>query len=119
MADHDRGRVAADGHERAVAERDLARIPGQDVQPEDRDEVDAHVGDLGGTEVAEPVGEDGQESDAHQERDPLGGERDDPPARHARLTVARPNSPLGLTRSTARITTNAAGSLSASPTKST
>ena len=42
----DRSRVAADQHERAVTERDLAGEPGQHVQSEQRDEVDAHVGEL-------------------------------------------------------------------------
>ncbi len=39
-----RRRVSADRHERAVAERDLPRVAGEDVQAEERDQVDADVG---------------------------------------------------------------------------
>jgi hypothetical protein len=38
--DEDRRRVRADADERAVTERDLAREAGQDVQPEESDQVD-------------------------------------------------------------------------------
>ena len=119
MADHDRGRVAADRHERSVAERDLARVPGQDVQAEDRDEVDADVRDLRGAEVAQPVRQDEQDAERSEEPGRLHRERDHAARRHTRLTVVRPNRPVGFTSSTARITMNATGSFSASPTKST
>ena len=36
-----RRRIPADAHERPLAERDLARVAGDDVQPEQRDEVQA------------------------------------------------------------------------------
>ena len=54
----DRGRVAADGHERAVSERDLARVAREHVEPEKRDHVDADVGGLLLAEVAEEGGSD-------------------------------------------------------------
>jgi hypothetical protein len=43
MHDQGRGRVRADRHQRAVAERDLAGVTGEQVQPDDRDEEDARV----------------------------------------------------------------------------
>ncbi len=49
----DRGRVAADRHECAVAERDLAGVAGEDVEAADGDEVDADVGVLRGLEVVD------------------------------------------------------------------
>ena len=36
----DRRRVAAEGHEGSLPDRDLARVAGDDVLPEDRDEED-------------------------------------------------------------------------------
>ena len=44
--DKDRGRVAADAHEGTEAERDLSVVAQQDVQPEQRDEVDRDEGEL-------------------------------------------------------------------------
>src|SRR5436305_369149 len=41
----DRRRVAADGHERAVPERDLAAVPREDREAEQRDEIDADRGE--------------------------------------------------------------------------
>ena len=57
-----RGDVGADGHERAVADRDLAALPDQHGQPGDRGDVG---GDLGDLEVAERVELDGQ----HEQHD--------------------------------------------------
>ena len=61
----DRRRVAADQHEGAVAERDLPRDAGQQVEPEQRDEVDADVRELLRPEVADDAR---QEEDRHRQR---------------------------------------------------
>ena len=61
----DRGRVAADQHERAVAERDLPRDARQQVEPEQGDEVDADVRELLRPEVAD---EARQEEDRQRPR---------------------------------------------------
>jgi hypothetical protein len=53
-----RGGVRADGHERAVAQRDLAAQPGEHGEPGDSGRI---RGDLGDLEVAERVQLDGQE----------------------------------------------------------
>ena len=49
----DRRRVAADRHERAVAERDLARVAREDVETEERDQVDGDVRVVARLEVAD------------------------------------------------------------------
>ena len=91
----DGGRVAADGHERAVPERDLARVAGEDVEAADGDEVDADVGVLGRLEV---VDEERQQRDRRDEEDDGGGRRERgaaQPSHHTRLTAARPKRPCG------------------------
>src|SRR5581483_6366285 len=102
-----RGRVAADGHERAVPERDLAAVPGEDVEAEDGDEVRADRGELHRPEL-------GQRERQHRER-----QRDESePGElhlHARLTSDRPSRPAGRTRSTARMTASAVASRSSPP----
>ena len=70
VPDHeDRGRVAADRHERSVPERDLTRIPREDVQAEERDQVDADVRVLLRLEVADESRQDRDEDDEGCERD--------------------------------------------------
>jgi len=54
------GGVGADGHERAVAQRDLAAEPGQHGEPGDGRDIDRDLRDL---VVAERVQLDGQEHD--------------------------------------------------------
>jgi len=54
--------VGADGHERPVAERDLAAQAGQDGEPGDRRHLDRDLGDL---VVPERVQLDRQEDDDH------------------------------------------------------
>src|SRR4051812_11804322 len=112
------GRVAADRHQRAVAERDLAGIAGQEVEPDDRDEEHACLRQVPRVEVADQVG--------HQQEDADGGcgreERDRDPehAPHQTLlTAVRPNRPAGLIRRTPRITASATGRRRSLPTQST
>src|SRR5215210_942035 len=116
VPDEDRGRVPPDRHERAVAKRDLAGVAGEDVQPENADHVHADVGDLRGAEVAQPVRQHGDDGDARRKRGDLCRAQDAAATGHTRLTATRPNSPAGRIRSTPRITTNATGNWSASPT---
>src|SRR5947208_10087822 len=44
--DEDRRHVRADPHERAVPERDLPGVPREDVEAEERDQIDADDGEL-------------------------------------------------------------------------
>ena len=112
-----RGRVAADRHQRAVAERDLARVAGEDVQPDDRDEEDARLREVAGVEVADEVRRQRVERE-HRGRGQR-PERDPEPAPHTRVTSARPKRPVGLTSSTPRITASATGSRRSVPIQST
>src|SRR5207247_2593496 len=82
--------VAADGHERPVAQGDLATEPGQHGEPGHRRDLDRHLGDL---EVAEGAQPDGQEPDDHRRDD-----GDTEPARqrlhaHTRRTLVAPSRP--------------------------
>ena len=113
----DRRRVAADGHERALADRDLARVARDHVQTEDRDEED------GDTRAGRPVvvGQAEREQGDHR-RDDEGGRDPDRRCRvapHTLRTLVRPNRPDGLTSSTTSIITNAAGSSSCGVTQLT
>src|SRR6185312_13618502 len=97
-------RVAADRHQSAVSERDLARVAGEQVQPDDRDEEDAGVCEVAGVEVADEGGRD--EVDEHRRG---GDEQPEPDAEGAtthqtRLTASRPNRPVGRMSSTPRMT---------------
>ncbi len=69
----DRGGVPTDRHEGAVAERDLPRVAGQDVQPRQRHEVDPDVGELLCAEVVHERGQrvhgDGQHGEREQGTD--------------------------------------------------
>ncbi len=65
VRDEERRRVAAYRHEGALGERDLARVAGDDVEPDDRDEVRAHLRAL---DVADLVPVRGE----HDERDARG-----------------------------------------------
>ena len=101
LVHQDRGGVGADRIERAVAERDLAVEASQDGQPEDRDRVDHHHGELEQMVVAEQrsVGTSGQRR-SHQQRS---GQRSGVRAAivYTRLSTVRPSRPDGFTTSTA------------------
>src|SRR5581483_8450871 len=102
---HERRRVAADRHERSVADGDLARVAREDVQAEDGDEVDGDASP-GALVVARER--------ERQERD------DDVAARsHTRRTWRRPKSPLGLKRRTTSRTAKAIGSRNSEVAKPT
>ena len=57
----------ADEHERAVAGRDLAGDPGQQVEPQQRDEVDTDVGELLRAEVAQQARQQQHRDDDERE----------------------------------------------------
>ena len=112
----DRGRVAADRHERAVTERDLAGVAREDVEPEERDQVDGDVRVVARLEVAD---ERRQDRDEDHER----GKRDEPdqalrPRLQTRFTSGLPKIPCGRTRSTPRMMRSAIGSRSSSVNQS-
>src|SRR4029077_13819636 len=116
--EHQRRRhVAADRHERAVPERDLARVAGEHVEPEQRDRVDRDVRDLRGVEVRDQVREPEHDQARDDERPDLRRQTLRPA--HTRLTASRPNSPAGRTRSTPRMIASATASWSSEPTKLT
>ena len=114
VARHDRGRVAADGHEGAVADRDLARVPGEDVEAEDRDEEDARPARRapGGSRSARTGSSASTTRRGGRHRSEGGGARP-----HTLRTCRWPNRPVGFTRSTASRTANANGSRSSEVTK--
>ena len=114
VAVEDRGRVAADGHERPVPERDLAGVAREEVEPEDRDEEDR---DLASDELV-VVGQMAREQHdhGHRGRDHEETEREPP---HTRRTTFRPKSPVGLITSIASSSASAAGSRNDAVTKCT
>src|SRR5581483_10986675 len=82
---HERRRVAADRHERSVADGDLARVDREDVQAEDGDEVDGDASP-GALVVA-------RERERQEGDDERGERGDDVAARsHTRRTWRRPKS---------------------------
>src|SRR5262245_45337356 len=91
---HDGRRVAPDGHEGAVADRDLARIAGEDVEAEHRDEEDPDLR----RERDVVVAEDERQCDEY----PRYGEHGDESGEttHTRRTSRWPKSPDGLMRRT-------------------
>ena len=111
------GRVAADRHEGAVAERDLAGVAGEHVEPEERDQVDPDVCELLGAKRADPQRQQENHRGEQRERDEAGDPRGS--RCHTRFTSGLPKSPDGRTSRTTRITSSAAGSFSSAPTKST
>src|SRR5207244_9075673 len=101
-----RGRVAADRHEGAVADRDLSRVAGEDVEAEHPDEEDPdlrHEGDVVGAEEER----EHREHSSHAEQRGEGGETS-----HTRRTSRCPKRPDGLIRSTTMSTAKANGSCS-------
>ncbi len=117
VADHqNRARVAADGHERPVPERDLPCVAGEDVEAEERDQVDADVRVLLRLEVAQ---ERGQNRDADDERGEADEPRDARRARaHTRFTSGLPKRPTGRTSKTTRMIRRAIGRRSSSVNQS-
>src|SRR3954471_20791815 len=113
-AEHRRG-VAADRHECAVPERDLAAVAGEDRKPEQGDEVHADGRELVRGEAGD---EPGQQHDQRRERDEAEhlDRQLDP---HTRRTATRPKRPFGFTSRTIRMISSAVGSLSAPPTTPT
>ena len=110
-----RRRVAPDRHERALRERDLPAVAGEDREPEQRDEVHADDRELVRGEVPDQARHEGDQGREHDEARDLECQLD----LHARLTVTVPNSPPGRTIRNSRINSSAAGSFSAEPTKPT
>ena len=115
VRDEDRGHVAADGHERPVPEGDLAAQPGEDVEPDQRDEVHGDEACLARAEVREQRGSNAiaTTASATTARARDGG------APHTRRTASRPKRPAGRTSSTPRMIASATGSRRSAPTKST
>ena len=112
-----RGDVRADADERAVAERDLAAVPGEDVQPEQRNHVNRHERELQQPELAhEPREQSDDNGPDHEERRADGSTEI---AAHTLRTTLCPKRPCGLISSTINSTTSAAGSRSSPPMKST
>src|SRR3954463_13536257 len=109
-----RGLVAADRHERAVPERDLPAVAGEDCEPEQRDEVDADRRELARVEVADLMRDEPHD---HGERDERERFEDELRARHqTRLAATRPKRPPGRTTSNPRISSSATGSFRVWPT---
>jgi len=98
-----------------MAERDLAAVARQNVQPDDRDEVDADGRKLERAEVADPARRERDERGDREEAEQAEGAT----RRHTFLTAARPKSPEGRTTSTSRITASATGRRRVPPTKPT
>ncbi len=125
----DRRDVGADRVERAVAERDLAVVAGQDVEAEQRDRVDQHQRELERAVVADQerqrAGGDQQHARARsscRRRRLAAGESGAAAAGTTALIrpsyashVHRPNRPDGLTSSTPMISTSATVSFSSLP----
>ena len=116
--DEDRGRVPADAHECGMAERDLSVVAREDVQTEQRDEVDRDVRELPEPEF---TGEPRQQRDQDDRRgeDEALQRRRCPAPRQTLCTTTRPKRPVGRMTSTSNRTARAVGSLSSCPTKLT
>src|SRR6185437_6413431 len=107
----DRRRVRADRHERPVAERDLAVLAGEDVQADDRDEVDPDEREPVVEVVVERLRQEDDEQRHSRERehapeDPVRAEG----LHYTLLTTTCPNRPAGRTIRTSISTASASGS---------
>ena len=89
----DRSRVAADRHEGAVPERDLAAVARENREAEQRDEVHADDRELARAKVTDEPGQRGDDRNEHEEADELERELE----LHTRRTATRPKRPPGLT----------------------
>src|SRR6266511_1904456 len=112
-----RRRVRPDPEECIAAERDLAAVADEDVEPDERDEVDPHVREPLQDQLADMPREKREGEDERADDDEIdGGER----ASHQTLrTTACPNSPCGRMTSTTSRTASALGRRSVEPMKST
>ena len=126
----DRGGVSAYPVKGAVPQRELPVEAGQQIETQDRQAVDHHQGQLENKKALENKG-DYQRHDDRRRNEELAGARlcDHESARrrackgnclprrarHTRLTTVRPNTPLGLTISTATISTRAIVSFNSRP----
>ena len=99
-----RSDVRTDAHERAVPERDLPVVAREDVQSEERDEVDRDERELRGPELG--LRSAGARRSALRRRRRGGLQRGE---RHTRRTATWPNSPCGWMISTSRRTASAVG----------
>src|SRR5205814_8544527 len=97
----------AEGVERAVAERDLPAVAGEDVQAEERDRVHQHQGQLEGAVVAEQERQRARQTQKNRRQENI--------FLHTRVTWTLPKKPEGLTSSTPMISTSATESLSSLP----
>src|SRR6185369_321198 len=113
LVHQDRRRVRTDRVERAVAERDLAVVAGQHVEPEQRDRVREHERDLEDAVVGDEERQRAREHEQHREARELAAIE---PAHQTRTTWTLPNRPEGLTTRTPMMTTSASVSLSSLPT---
>jgi hypothetical protein len=57
-----------------VAERDLSRVAGEQVQADDRDEEDARAGEVARVEVADEVRQQEEDADPRSDREQPGAD---------------------------------------------
>src|SRR5207245_2840022 len=100
---------------RAVAGRDLTGVPRENVQPEDRDEIDRDPR-RDSLVIAADLEREHREDDGRRGDDDKPGRREDP---HTRRTCLRPKRPFGLISRMIRSTPNAIGSRSSEVAKPT
>ena len=106
--DQRRRRVPADRHQRPVAERDLPRVAGEQVEPDDRDEEGARLGEVARVEVADEVRQEEEHGQPRRDHgDPEAHSQS--PAHQTRLAETFPKRPAGRTSRTPRITASATG----------
>ena len=113
MAEQNRRGIGAERIERAVAERDLPVVAGENVGAEHRNRVIEHHGEL-----EDPITRD-EKRQRHGKRQRR-GDGGHAPIRarhgHTRVTTDRPNRPDGLTTSTPMMTRSATLSFNSVPT---
>ena len=95
-----------------MPEGDLPGVAREDVEAEERDQVDPDVGVVACLEVADERRQHRDEHDEGRERDEA--EYADLPKRHTRFTSGLPKMPVGFTSRTTRMMRSAAGSRSSS-----
>src|SRR6202040_2240143 len=114
------------GKEAAMSERDLAVVPGQNVETEHGDRIDHHQGQLEDVIIADRERQRGGERDQRQRADPAPGAGAETAVtcgggvwrhgeafahRQTRRTIAVPNKPFGLNTNTRMISASATVSL--------
>ena len=115
--DQDRRAIAADGKKSAVAQRDLAVEAGQEIEAEQRDRVDEHLGDLidmiaarrrtGRRRAISPTASGDQDAATRRSPSAIG---------HTLATRRRPNRPDGRDTKTPMMIASATDSLTSEPT---